>query len=152
MSESHDEPLPSDASDGESSQAPDGPEPGLIPPEVLERIPPQQRQLIERFEAIAAYGPMRNPVLRQVRPEHVTTILANQAREMEIESQDRRDARRVYGWVGLALAVITVGAILVLALTGNQAIVESLLPFFTGLVAGGLGGFGFSEARHSRRG
>lgn len=136
-------PKPSDAVEGDVS------EPGVIPPEILDQLPAPQRELIETFMAVGSF-PVHNPMLRQVRPEHITTILANQGQAMQLEADDRKDSRRALTMLSALGAVLVVVVVLVLALSNHSADLSLVLQYGVPFL-GGLGaGYGVSEWRHRR--
>lgn len=100
----------------------------LPPPEVLERLPEKQRELI--VEAAVFSGPLPPPSMYRtyeaILPGSAERILrwAEQAQEREFEIE-RNALKRAYWrqrlamWVGFTLALAVLGSAMFLALTGR---------------------------------
>jgi hypothetical protein len=110
-----------------------------IPPEVLEHLPREQREFLQTFMAFGQF-PVHNPVLRQIRPEHISKVLDNQAQSAEFDRQSTSESRRWGTALAALLAVLAVAVILTLSLSGHSAdlgvVLQYALPFLGGLGAG----------------
>lgn len=121
-----------------------------IPIEVLKKLPPEDRRVIESLFASVTYGPVPNPLARKVTSEHIGKIIDHQDRGMQLEFEDRRDSRRWGTLVAFGLVVILAVVVLTLALTNRTAALIEVLKAIV-LIAGGFGtGFGFAEYRRQR--
>jgi hypothetical protein len=125
--------------------------PGIaaIPPEVLDRLPAPQRELIETFMAFGTF-PVQNPMLRQVRPEHITTVLQYQGRATELEAADRSDSRKTIKQLTILGAILAVFLILVLSLSNHSADLSLILQYGVPFLGGVGAGYGLSDWRHRR--
>lgn len=116
---------------------------GLIPQEIFDQLPEPQQRFIQSFSAFGAF-PMQNPMMAQVRPEHIATALANHGKIAELQSKDNHENRLLVGFVILATIVV----ILALSLLGHSADLTLLFQYGFPFL-GGIGvGFGASEYRH----
>jgi hypothetical protein len=133
---------PDNAEPSDPPQAPSPTEALGVPSEVLEHLPEPAQQMLQLFAASGSF-PIQNPMLAQVRPEHISAVLENQGKIASFQHTDNHENRLLAGFV-LIVAVVLV---LVLALSGHSAdltlVLQYGIPF-----AGGVGlGFGVSEYR-----
>jgi len=137
------------SSDEGAGQAVDTAAEGVIPSEVLEHLPPEQRQqLITAITTMLSVGPMPNPIAAKMTSTHISKVLDLQEQEMSYTFKDKRDSRLQSTIVFLAVLVLGVMVILVLALNGHDSTLKELIPIGAGL-AGGFGS-GFAVGRRSR--
>jgi hypothetical protein len=141
------EPPEQDSPESESAVQPADLPPGPIPPELLEQIPEPLRGTVERYQAFAAWGPMPNPVLRQIRPEHVSALIEHDAEQGRNEIADRKEGRRIYATLFAFTFALVVLVLLLLAAWDKTEEVRLLLIFASGAI-GGLGG-GYVLGRRS---
>jgi hypothetical protein len=121
-----------------------------IPAEVLSKMPPKQRQLMESFFASMSIGPMPNPLAQKVTSEHIGQFIQTQADETKLRHDDRKDSRRFIFYGFLAASVFSSVLILTLAITNHGDILVELAKAGVLLTGGFGGGYGFSEWRRSR--
>ncbi len=131
-----------------------------IPPEVFRQLPPDVRRTLTTVTAVGLSGPMaRGPdrLLEKVPPEEaakcVEAIVAasrhdtDQAlatRRVEIGSEDTRHLRNLV-MAGVGMVAVT-SLIAVCLVMGKDDLVRVLIPLFSGLIAGSLGGYGLGKA------
>jgi hypothetical protein len=119
--------------------------PGLIPSEVLEAIPKEDRGKVEQFMAMAV-GSV-NPIAQKITPEHISGLIELAGKDNDNELADRRDTRRIYAVVGIVgLAAIVGFASLLAVKEKNDLLVEVIKLGGIGIGAF-LGGYGIGRAR-----
>jgi hypothetical protein len=121
--------------------------PAAIPPEILDKLPPEQREFLQTFLAFGTF-PIHNPMLAQVRPEHITKLLDNQAKAADLEAQDRHEARNHTTALTIAMAIIVAAVILALALTNHSTDLGTVLQYGFPFLGGVGGGYALAEWRH----
>lgn len=106
-----------------------------VEPEILKNIPPEFRQIVE--VGMARLGPVPNPLLQKITPEHIDKILDLAGKDGERIFQDTRSSRRY------TLTYVGIGAALFLFLTVSLAPVDKqlYLEIVRSIVLAG-GGFG----------
>jgi hypothetical protein len=121
-----------------------------IPPEVLERLPEDERErVLELFSAgMQVSGPMANPLLNKLEPQHITDIIALSSRTIDATANDRRSSR-LFGFLSLALLVAAaLVVLLVFAIIGENDLLLEIVKL-GGVGLGGFGGgYGFSAFRN----
>ena len=150
MSEHHKRPNGSakseNASEDEGQQEEEGPL-SLIPKEVLESLPEEQRGHLSRvFSMFTQFaGPAIHPILQKVTTEHVSVILANLEKREVREHQSEGSWRR-YQLLYFALSVsVVTGLIIYFTASGNTSLVAAILSGIAGLV----GGYGVGRANRN---
>jgi hypothetical protein len=123
-----------------------------LPAEVLEKLPPEERRLVESaFQAAIYSGPFPNPIAQKLTPEHITQIIDATARDSQAEYDDRKHARPfLYGllaFVSLLAAIV----IIVLALEDKTDTLNEVIKLIAVFAGGAGSGFGFAEYRRTRR-
>jgi hypothetical protein len=117
----------------------------LLPQEILSHLPEDEQRFLRSFMAFGTF-PVQNPMLAQIRPEHVTAALNNQSRIAELESKDNHENRLLAGFIIVATIVV----ILALALSGDSPDLSPVFqygfPFLGGI------GVGFGASEYRRRG
>lgn len=137
---------PEEPSDGRGEEEPKSLV-SAIPPEILEKLPPEQREFLQTFLAFGAF-PVHNPMLSQVRPEHITKMLDNQAKVVEHEANDRHESRNQTTLLTVVLSVIVAIVILALALTNHSPELTTVLQYGAPFIGGLGGGYAIAEWRH----
>lgn len=114
-----------------------------IPPEVLEELPEQRRRRITQYTSMLAQfaGPVFNPVLRRVTPEHITQILANSEAQNQRDAEANKSHRR-YNFLYFLATLIALLA--VLFFFGIREQYDLLLNIAIGILGFG-GGFGVGK-------
>ena len=124
--------------------------PPSFPPEVLDRLPAAQReQVLEFFAAnMQVSGPMPNPILNKLEPQHITDIIAVASKTVDSTSSDRKHSR-LFNFLALALLVAAaLIVLLVFAIIGENDLLLEIVKI-GGVGLGGFGGgYGFSAFRH----
>jgi hypothetical protein len=120
----------------------------VIPPEVLEHLPAEQKkQLLTAITTMLSIGPMPNPIAAKMTPTHISKVLDLQEKDMTFTYQDRRDSRLQSTVVFLVVLILGVAVVLILALNGHDSTLDKLIPIGAGLA----GGFGSGYAVGRRR-
>lgn len=114
-------------------------EDALVPEELLEGIPQEDRGIIQRSLTMMS-GRMPNPISKKITSEHIGKLIDNS------ESQDRRESKdknfsRIYHVLIILIALAFV-SFLIYTFRGNN---EVLVPMITGILAF-LGGLGVGKA------
>lgn len=119
-----------------------------LPAEVLEKLPEEQRSIIESFFAAGmSIGPLAHPLAQKVTPEHIGQMIQARAKESELGFADRRDARRWAVGAFVFTGVTVVVLIAILAILGQNEALNDIIKIGVGAL-GGLGaGYGFAEWR-----
>ena len=117
-----------------------------IPQEVLEKLPPKQRQQIESFMATAmSIGPMPNPLANKITAEHITEFIKMHSKGMDLQHSDSRDSRRITLIVFAIGSVLSTLVILSLSYANKTDILMELIKAGIFMIGGFGGGYGFSE-------
>ena len=137
-----DVPPPSQA-DEEPGQEPETP--GLIPPDVLEALPKEDRGKVEQFMAMAVGS--FNPLAQKITPEHISGLIELAAKDNDNELADRRDTRRIYALMGILGLAAVVGFASLLAVKQNNDLLVEVIKLGGIGVGAFLGGYGIGRAR-----
>jgi hypothetical protein len=119
-------------------------------PEVLRKLPPEQREVIESTVHSLIYsGPAANPIASKLTSEHVTQIIGFIGKQTDKECEERREVRK-YNFFGYFLVGL-VALLLVLwyAVRTNQR--ELLIGVAIALMSF-IGGYGIGMSRRGREG
>lgn len=120
----------------------------IIPQEVLEKLPPEDQKIVRRaisFGSMTLAGPMPNPVLSKVTPEHVNKMIEYTENDNIREHQAETSTRRYTFLYFIIAAVLLVGILVYLSLMGLTELFLQIL-----LILGGIGaGFGLGRLRRS---
>ena len=111
-----------------------------IAPEVLDKLPPEDRErVLEFFSAGMQWaGPMPNPLLAKIEPQHITDMIGLASRTAELTHSDRKHGR-LFSTIGLGLVLAAaLTLLLVLAIRDQNALIVEVVK----LAAVGLGGIG----------
>jgi len=111
-------------------------EDSIIPDEILESIPKEDRQMISRSLSIMGGMDMTSPIAKKITPEHIG-VLINNSEKQDVRDSNDRNWKRGYHLVIMIFALGFV-SFLVYLFKDNQAV---LVPLITGILAflGGLG-------------
>ena len=112
----------------------------LLPPEVLESMPPDERKVVMRaFASMTRYtSPVLNPILRRVKSEHVTRIIDYTESE-NIRRHDADASERRYQFAYFLIGLAATTSLLVFFAVREQY--DMLAAIITGVLGFG-GGFG----------
>ena len=142
-------PAEEDSLSPKNSEEPPPPDPP-IPPEVLDGLPAEQQERVRRFFATSmqVFGPMANPLLNKLEPQHLTDIIALRSKTVDATTSDRKNSR-LFNFLALALLVTAALTILlVFAIIGENDLLLEIVKI-GGVGLGGFGGgYGFSALRH----
>lgn len=133
----------------ESGQEPAGPQP--VPPELLDKLPPETREVFQSLIAAVYSGPVPNPIAEKITSDHITQLITARNQDAEREHVDRKDTRR-WATVLIGLCVVVgVGMVVFLVTAGQVDLADRLMERGI-LLGGGVGiGYGISEWRRRRR-
>ena len=122
----------------------------LLPPEVLEAIHPEERARVTRAFAsltrTSVSGPAFNPVLSQIKPEHITQLITNTESQGNREAEAEKSNRR-YQFLYFILALAALLFLLVFFTIREQY--DLLTAVVTGAMGFG-GGFGIGRLTGGR--
>lgn len=121
-----------------------------IPSEVLDKLPAEQREQVREFFAASMQvsGPMSNPLLNKLEPQHITDIIALSSKTVDATTSDRKNSR-LFNFLGFALLVAAVLVVLLaFAIIGEDVLLLEIVKI-GGVGLGGFGGgYGFSALRN----
>lgn len=127
----------------------------VIPPEILDKLPPEARHIFEL--SMMQMGPMPNPLLQHVNSSHIDKALDNaektdarQAEAHKVEVQDRKH-NRITTWVGLAIIVIILGGLWAVVPAANLGSLKEIIMSLIALGAVGFGGYGYALSKMKER-
>ena len=117
-----------------------------IPPEILDKIPTEAREEIEKFISIAAtsryVGPMPHPLTSKITEEHVTKIIDNVEKDDQRSFEERKGVRNTTLTIFILILVFIAGFLIFFTLRGQT---EILIPLLTAVVGAG-GGYGIGRS------
>ncbi len=132
-----------------SEQEPAAPQP--VPPELLEKLPPETRREVVQSLTTAVYsGPVPSPIAQKITSDHITQLITARNQDAAREYTDRKDTRR---WttilIGLCV-IVGAGMVVFLVIAGQVDLADRLIERGI-LLGGGVGiGYGISEWRRRR--
>lgn len=112
-----------------------------IPPEVLEKLPPEARaKVLEFFSAgMQITGQAQNPLVDKIEPQHITDMIGLASKTIDVPSSDRKHARLI-GVITLGLILsVSLAFLLVLAIRDQNALLLDVIKI-GGLRVGAFGG------------
>jgi len=122
-----------------------------LPPEVMDKIPPKQRQSIESFMSAAmSFGPVPNPLASKVTSEHISEFIKLHSRGLELDHDDSKDSRKHTSRIVLTTICLSTVIILALAISGKTDILLELIKAGIFVSGGFGGGYGYSEWRRRK--
>lgn len=124
-------------------------QPPSTPSEILERLPANDReQVLELFAAsMQVSGPMANPLLNKLEPQHITDIIALSSRTIDATTTDRKSSR-LFSFLSLVLLVAAaLVVLLVFAIIGENDLLLEIVKLGSVALGGFGGGYGFSALR-----
>ena len=138
--------VPTPVADSEGEQPETGPSRdeglrGTIEPEVLEKLPPEVRRVLELSMTsmqMHRFGPMPHPLTEKLNEGHVDKILEMSAKDDERTFEDVNSSRKYafsYVVIGVALFIF----VTVYLMSFDKAVYLELLKY-GGFFLGGLGG------------
>lgn len=121
-----------------------------IPPEILDKLPPEARaRVLGVFAAGMQWaGPLPNPLLAKIEPRHITDMIGLASKTVDLTHSDRRHSR-LLGTITLALILgVSLALLLVLALRNQNDLLLDVIKI-GGLGVGAFGGgYGFASWRN----
>lgn len=126
----------------------EGPLPEL-PPEVLDKLPPEERVRVVREMSTLMMGmarfPVRSPIYEKINEEHINRIIENQDKNNDRIAKDRRSLRRYIFW-GAIVTLLAFVALLVFfqVQQAGEMVINLIIAFFS-FVGGVGGGFALSK-------
>jgi hypothetical protein len=121
-----------DKTDGEKPPSP-------IDAEVLDKLPPEVRKVVESFSLQAFAGPVYNPVLKKITEGHIDKVLEQTEKDSEREFKDRLRSRIFALLYGLLAAALFVFVTIYLAGQDKELyrdLLTKIIIFFGGAGAG----------------
>lgn len=104
-----------------------------LPPDVPEEVKQSVQKTVSEFAMMSYAGPLPNPLIAKMTPEHLTTMINKSA------EQDRRTDYLTFAYYFFSLAAI-LGLIVVLLYLGKDSlIVPIVIPILTFLAGFGIG-------------
>lgn len=101
--------------------------------------------MLELFAAsMQVSGPMANPLLNKLEPQHITDIIALSSRTIDATTTDRKSSR-LFSLVLLVAAALVV--LLVFAIIGENDLLLEIVKLGSVALGGFGGGYGFSALR-----
>ena len=133
--------------DDKECQEDDNKEAPILPDEIIEKFPPEDRKQIQRIFSsmvVSGYsGPMQNPLARKLNEGHITKIIDNTEKEDQRLFQNAREERKVGLTVFFGILIPVVGLLVFFTLSNK---IEVLIPMLSALVGFG-GGYGIGRTR-----
>jgi hypothetical protein len=120
-----------------------------IPHEVMENLPPEARKQITSMLAMRSIGPLPNPVLAKVTPEHISRILDISEQDSERSFKDAQHARLFTAFYVL-LFVIALGTLVWYLVPMDKALFLDVFKVFVAFAGDFGSGFGI-RSRIDRR-
>lgn len=141
----------SDSNDEETSSVPaavgkdhtDGKPPAH--PEVLEKLPPEVRKVVESISLQAFSTPVFNPILNKITEKHIDKVLDQNEKDSDREFDDHRSIRRFNLGYVLIFAVLFVFLVVYLV-DRNPELLKDMVKYLF-VFAGGYGFKAFMDRR-----
>lgn len=144
----HNQPQGSDFQDSTRGQNVD--KQPTITPEMLETAPEAVRtQVTETFGFLSAM-PMQNPVIEKLTPNHISQIIEHNDTQSERYFKSEQSGRR-YTLIYVLIGVATLAGFGYMTIPDNSEFFQEIVSSAITLLIGGIGGWGFSEYRKSRK-
>lgn len=123
-------------------------------PNSYKNLPEAERERIISVYAASTStqlsGPMPNPVLNKLEPQHLTDIIALRSKTIDTTSADRKNSR-LFSFLTLALLVAAaLAVILTFAIIGENDLLLEIVKLGVAGLGGFGGGFGFAAWRRNR--
>jgi hypothetical protein len=115
----------------------------ILPPEMLEGLPPEaKRQVSLSFMAMRGSTRQSSPLAKQIKPEHITQIIANSEKESQREFEKSKIGENTKRWGMGAILSLVVIVFAYAGVTGDRELSEKVVV--AGISA--IGGFGAGYA------
>jgi hypothetical protein len=121
-----------------------------IPTEILEKLPPEQRERFKSFMSMAlSIGPTHNPILQKITSQHITAFIESQNKDTELEYSDKRHTRIYMFWAFIVACTLTTVVLIVLSAWNKADIAQEFIR--SGLIGLGGSGIGYGFAQIQKR-
>jgi hypothetical protein len=117
----------------------------ILPPEMLEGLPPKEKkQIVSSLSIMAMQGSARqsSPLAKQLKPEHITQIIENSEKESQREFEKSKIGENTKRWGMGAILSLVVVVFVYAGVTKDKDLSEKVV--LAGISA--LGGFGAGYA------
>lgn len=128
--------------DGKAEAASD---PSTLPPEILDRVPPEVRQMVREVGFFAS-GPVPNPIAKQVKPEHIGKLLDYNEEESKRNFALRKQGR-LFGAFYVLCAIAVFFGLAWMFGRSDPELFKLILTYAATFGAGFAGGWGVKAAR-----
>ena len=119
-----------------------------IPPEILENLPPEERERVSRFfGATMTMGGMMNPIASKVTSQHIADMIALSGRESDHDFEDRKHSRLTITLFAVFSIIAMLVLITVLAFQGMTDLLFEIIKVIAIGAGGFSGGYGYSSFR-----
>lgn len=130
----------------ESSEANDATVEGNlgIEPELLSKLPPEARKVIEIGMSMHRFGPMPNPLTQKLNPQHIDKILESAEKDSQRAFRDAGETRK-YTLIYLTIVSILFVFLTVFLVGSDKELYKEIIKLLI-VFSGGLGsGFGIKS-------
>lgn len=121
-----------------------------LPPaleQAIQKLTREQQGRVRAFFLVQWQRPTCHRSEPRMTDAHIKRVLALEEKTLRYTHEDRQNARRWGTIAGFGLATLAVLVILVLALTGHEALLSELIPLAAAFVGGTGAGLGFAKTR-----
>ena len=116
-------------------------------PELIGKLPPEAQDVVQSVFA-ASWGPIPNPILEKITPQHIDQVITLHAQESDRVYKDASESRHHVTLLLVLSMISALAIILVLSLAGQRDVLFELVKIAAPFVGGGGLGYGISEFRH----
>lgn len=120
----------------------------VIPPEILDQLPPHARESIrETFGIISR--PMSNPIASKITSDHISSVIENDERE-SVRKNNQKTTGRFFTLVYVLIGVVVFFILANMFAKSDPALFKEILKILGTFVAGIGAGWGFTTAASKR--
>jgi hypothetical protein len=119
-----------------------------IPAEVLERLPPQMREVVSQSIGFMSSGPMQNPIARKVTEAHIGKMIDNDEKNA-VRDYRLAQTGRFFTTLYILLAIGSFFAFAWMFAEKDRELFQQVVAIFATFVAGFGAGWGFNASRKS---
>lgn len=122
-------------------------EPELFPPEVLQRLPPEARKMVEMTSFMASIsGPGHPPYMKKINEEHITKIIEFSDKDSQRDFEDAQSSKKYRLAYVLIFCSLFVFAVVYLG-DKNPELLKEILKYAAVFAGGGGVGYGLKAWR-----
>ncbi|HEY0006379.1 MAG TPA: hypothetical protein VGB17_16475 [Pyrinomonadaceae bacterium] len=112
-----------------------------IEPEVLEKLPPEVKKVVESFSLFSGSVPVFNPIYKKINESHIDKIL-DQADKDSQRDYDEGVSTRKYSLVYTVIVLIFLAGMTVFLVNTDRELYKEVLKLILPFLAGMAGGYG----------